>query len=260
MGIPVEALIADFQRMYSEKWAYVLGSAKTGEVDCSGAFVWAFRQFGRSIAHGSNAIARSYVTELRPVSEAKPGWAAFKLRKPGHNAYNLPEKYKAGSDLNDYYHIGLVDADGQHVLNAQGTKAGFTRTKLSAWSCVGPLKAVDYSETPSEGGESMDYLVTAPNGGTVRVRVNPSESATIVKNLKTGTKVSGIASAEGWHFVSFDGGNGYMMSKFLTPVSEPDEDLAYVKTLTPDEFNRLCEMRDQLTEMRKQLTAIVGEG
>lgn len=75
--IPASSLIDLFERMYVERWSYVLGSAKTGEVDCSGAFVWAYKQFDLSIAHGSNAIARSYVEGLLPVSEARPGMAAF---------------------------------------------------------------------------------------------------------------------------------------------------------------------------------------
>ena len=49
--IPVHKLIALFQRMYREHWAYKWGSASQGCVDCAGAFVWAYRpDAGRSHA------------------------------------------------------------------------------------------------------------------------------------------------------------------------------------------------------------------
>lgn len=42
--IPAAELIALFNRMYTEHWAYKWGAAQTGCVDCAGAFVWAYRQ------------------------------------------------------------------------------------------------------------------------------------------------------------------------------------------------------------------------
>ena len=223
MKIPVKGLISLFRRMFDEHWAYVWGAARTGCVDCSGAFVWAYRQFNQSITHGSNAIARRYVVELLPISKAQPGMAAFKIRKPGDKYYALPATYQKGGagyngDLNDYYHIGLVAEDGKSVLNAQSAQAGFTRTALSKWGCVGFLKAVDYDK---EGGQMETYIVTADNGLPVRVRDNPG-GATIT--------------------IRYDGQTGYMMAKFLVK----EEEAGVVKTLTQKEYNDLCEARDTL--------------
>ena len=80
--IPVTTLIADFQLMKSQHWAYREGAAQSGEVDCSGAFVWAYRQHGISIYHGSNRMARVEVAALIPINVANvvPGMAAFKHR------------------------------------------------------------------------------------------------------------------------------------------------------------------------------------
>lgn len=139
-----DELIALFERMLCEKWAYVYGGASAGSVDCSGAFVWALKQGGKTIPHGSNAIARRETDALRPIAEAKPGYAAFKRRLPGEKGYALPAKYRSGSDQNDYYHIGLVAADGRTVLNAKSQKAGFCRDPLADWHCCAPLKAVEY--------------------------------------------------------------------------------------------------------------------
>ena len=269
--IPAARLIALFERMYKERWPYVWGSAKEGEVDCSGAFVWAYRQFGKRIAHGSNAIARGYVEQLQPISEAIPGMAAFKLKKPGQSGYDLPAKYAKGGeayngDLNDYYHIGLVDETGKYVLNAQGTKAGFTRTKISAWGCVGRLNAVSYTK----GDAPMQTMyVTAPDGNPVRVRKQPSTSSETIAKLKCGTAVEAGDDVNGWRSL---GTGGYMMSKFLsasqavqntpeTPSAVPgEESTAYVRTLSTEEYNRLCEVRDHMEEDIKFLKTIVGVG
>ena len=233
--IPASGLIKCFQKMYDEHWKYEWGAARDGCVDCSGALVYAYRQYGLSIAHGSNAIARSYVDSLLPISQAKPGMAAFKIKRPGEQGYALPDRYKSSPDKNDYYHVGVVDTDGKHVLNAQGTKAGFTRTPLSKWGCVGALKAVSY------GGETkMEmYVVTAENGLPVRVRDNPNGKT--IERLKVGTMVeAGEPDQEGWQEIRYNGDHtGYMMAKFLRRADDG-------VTITIEQYEKLCQARDML--------------
>ena len=268
--IPVDGLIALFQRMYREHWRYTWGAAEEGDVDCSGAFLYAYRQFGQSIAHGSNAIARKYVKEILPVSKAKPGMAAFKLKKPEQSGYDLPAKYRKGGaayngDLSDYYHIGLVDEGGKYVLNAQGEKAGFTRTKLSAWGAVGYLKAVEYKggDTPMES-----MVVTASNGKPVAVRKGNSTEAMVIKRLPVGTVVEAFMDIDGWREIICGDVDGWMMSKFLKPVQaeavtgdgESASPEAYVRTLTVEEYNELGAARDSLEKIAELLTRIVGVG
>lgn len=261
--IPVNDLIALFVRMYREHWAYVWGAAREGCVDCSGAFVWAYEQFHKRIAHGSNSIARSYVVELLPIAEAKPGMAAFKSKSPGQSGYDLPDKFKKGGssyngDLNDYYHVGLVNDTASHVLNAQGTKAGFTRAKISCWQCCGYLREVDYNG----GDETMDkFMVTAANGDPVRVRRSPSTTSEILDSLAVGTEVMAADDINGWRQITYGkDGAGYMMAKFLKRVDSQEDSTAYIRTLTPDEYNRLCEARDQVESALQTLKAIVGVG
>lgn len=262
--IPANNLIALFQRMYREHWPYIWGKAEEGCVDCSGAFVYAYRQHGLTISHGSNAIARRYVVKLLPVSEAKPGMAAFKLRKKGAASWALPESYWEGhggynGDLNDYYHIGLVDEGGQFVLNAQGTIAGFTRTKLNTWHRVGYLKAVDYDEKEMTPMQNME--VWSENGGTVRVREKPNGKE--ITALKPGTIVQAGEDQNGWREIVFGDEGGYMMSKFLREVADTpaaETPAAFVKTLTTEQFNHLCEMRDRMEKDLEYLKTIVGCG
>jgi len=180
--IPALELVRDFQRMHREDWDYDWGASSDGNVDCSGAFVWAYRQRGLSIYHGSNRIARVHVERLIPYAEAAanglivPGMAAFKLHLPGESGYDLSSQYKPGGDrytgdVGDYYHIGLVDEDTRYVLNAQGTKNDFERNKITDnWSHVAKLLDVDY-ETPGEADAPMidvhDTIRRGANGSAV---------------------------------------------------------------------------------------------
>ena len=223
--IPAAKLIADFQYMYREHWRYEWGAAQRGCVDCSGAFVYAYNLHGLSIAHGSNAIARNYVERLEPIADAIPGMAAFKYYPPGHPKWNLPAKYRKGGseyngDLNDYYHVGLVDGTDKNVLNAKSTQAGFSRDPLSKWSCVGRLKAVNYSGE-SKGGVPMQMVVSCPAGETVRLRNAPKMGAAVVAKIPAGTIVSAEdVGNEDWYLVRYDGKSGYMMAEFLIPYED----------------------------------------
>lgn len=225
-SIPVAGIIALFQRMQKEHWAYKRGAAKEGCVDCSGAFAWAYKQYGKSIYQGSNRIARSYVAELLPISAAKPGMAAFKARAPNENGYALPAEYKQGGkryngDLRDFYHIGLVDEDTRYILNAQSTKTCFVRSPISqGWDCAAYLKAVDYG-TITKGDDGMQTMVvTANSGSTVNLRARPGKAAPVLAKVPIGEVVQVLGVENGWATVQRDGVTGYMMAQYLKAQGE----------------------------------------
>ena len=224
-------LIALFQLMYAEKWKYEWGAARRGCVDCSGAFVYAFRQLGGSIYHGSNTIARKYVGAFQKTPA--PGFAAFKWKKQDTS------KYPDGRG--DFYHIGLVDADGEHVLNAKGTKSGFCRDKSDGWYGFAPLKGVDYGagQTSSVGsadtfpkgegsGKGEAWSVTEyqaqvkVNSGRLNMRSGPGTEHSIVERLPNGTPLVVIAEFDtdgdgspDWAFVDEDGVQGYVSMAYI---------------------------------------------
>lgn len=245
--------------MYSDKWGYIPATAGTmwtqakqdatqnamakkygskwiGHMvaDCSGAFVYAYKKYGESIYHGSNRIARKYIKEVLPISEAKPGMAAFKYLKPGDKGYALPEDYKKGGsqyngDLNDYYHIGLVDDDPKYILNSATTINGFIRSKISnGWNACGYLKAVDYEGDDPMEGDIM--IVTSENGAPVNMRESASTNSRIVTRVPVGAEVTVLKpDTNGWTKVSYSRYQGYMMSRFLreedaVPPIDPDGD------------------------------------
>jgi len=154
-------LIAKFQQAKDEKWGYIYGASgqkwtqakqnaatreqtvKWGQrwvgktvADCSGLFVWAFKQLGGSIYHGSNTIWKKYCSaqgKITADSVLKPGTAVFLCKG------------------NDRHHIGLYIGEGW-VIEAKGTYYGVVRSKVSAWHEWGELKDVDY-----EAGEEPAF-------------------------------------------------------------------------------------------------------
>ena len=163
---------------------------------------------------------------MLPISEAKPGMAAFKVRRPGQKGYELPDEYRQGGgyyngDLNDYYHIGLVDGDPRYVINAQGTRTGVVRSNIAdGWACVAELKAVEYEE-----GNPVERLywavVTAENGKPVNLRKAPSINAARIAALPVGTEVAVLNEADAdWAEVQAGDKTGYMMRKFLQKRQE----------------------------------------
>ena len=278
--IKMAPLVHEFQIMYQEHWPYVWGAARKGCVDCSGAYVYAYSLFKQYIYHGSNAIARRYVVKLLPVSQAKPGMAAFKARAPGHRYYGLPDKYKKGGgsyngDLNDYYHIGLVDLDGKGVLNAQSEALGFGRSPVSKWLYVAELKAVEYpsgSAMTKEGAKNMkEMIVTCPQGETVNVRDKANGKR--IDKLPAGTTVMAGDDVNGWREIVYQDRGGYMSSEFLKPAhaatmtdlpeggdAQAEPPAAYVKTITTDDLNALCDAMDKMEGAVKTFRDIIGVG
>lgn len=239
--IQVADLIKLFQLMYKQHWAYSWGAAEKGCVDCSGAFVYAYRELeDKSIVHGSNGIARKWtVGGMLPLSRAEPGMGAFKTKQPGEEGYDLPERYRQNGasytgDLTDYYHIGLVDEDPHYVLNAKGTKQGFCRDALTiknGWDFVSYLKDVEYG-----GGESekhMDAKVVLPSGAsgdTVNMRSKPSKDSPLVFRVPIGSLVDILVDQGAWCKIDYAGKQGWMMSNYLEYEDQDGEsEDSYVK-------------------------------
>lgn len=209
--IKASALISLFQRMLDEHWAYEWGAAREGCVDCSGAFVWAYKQLGASIEHGSNSIARLRVGEYVPVSEAKPGYAVFKLRvwresDSGNHWFD--------QQPGDVYHIGLMGRNDK-ILNAQSVKTGFVASDTKGWTFAAPLKDVIYKEGDGKVFGNATVNITS---GYLNIRDGASTRSKVIAKAENGTRVNIIreAGGTGWVFGTLESGEaGYMFSKYL---------------------------------------------
>lgn len=211
--IQASALIALFRRMLDEHWAYEWGAAREGCVDCSGAFVWAYRQLGASIEHGSNSIAHLRVGEYVPVAKAKPGYAVFKLRAWRDDSDNGGNRW-FGQQPGDVYHIGLMGDDGK-VLNAQSTKTGFVASDAAGWAFAAPLKDVIYEEGDGKVFGNAAVNITS---GYLNIREGASTKSKIIAKAANGARVNIIreAGGTGWVFgVLASGEAGYMSREYL---------------------------------------------
>lgn len=218
--IQESALIALFRRMLDEHWTYEWGAAREGCVDCSGAFVWAYRQLGASIEHGSNSIAHLRVGEYVPVSEAKPGYAVFKVRAwRESDSGNRWFDHQPG----DVYHIGLMGDDGK-VLNAQSTKTGFVASDAKSWAFAAPLKDVIYKEGE---GKVFGNATVSVTSGYLNIREGASTKSKIIAKAENGARVNIIreAGGTGWVFGALESGEaGYMSSEYLVEDAPESSD------------------------------------
>ena len=225
--IPVNELISCFERMRDEHWDYCLNSAREGCVDCSGAFVWAYKQFDKTILHGSNSIARLSVGDLLSISYARPGMVAVKV-KDWTDDDDTNRWYD--SEPGNVYHIGLVIQNGSemNVIEAKGAKWGVVQTKLdNKWKFVAYLDDVDYTQKMEE--TIMEYKYTGSihlTSGYVHLRSQPSITSKSIAKLYHGEPVEiGDSSQPNWYAIKDEAGNeGYVYSKYVVIENEIQSD------------------------------------
>lgn len=117
--------------LYGDKW---IGKRVA---DCSGLAVWAFRQLGGSVYHGSNTIWNQYVTgrcELKNGTRTDgdpilPGDPVFLV--------------KTENGKKNRHHIGYYVGDGI-CIEAKGTYYGVVTSQLSHWHETAHWLDVEY--------------------------------------------------------------------------------------------------------------------
>lgn len=120
--------------LYGKKW---IGKRV---IDCSGLVRWAMLKFLISVYHGSNSLYSkncNYKGKLTKGMKLPVGTLIF-----------------TGTE-NEHGHVGVYDGE-QWVYEAQGTKSGVTRTKLTSnkWTYWGLLKEVEYEFVPGADNSS----------------------------------------------------------------------------------------------------------
>lgn len=244
--IPARDLVNTAMKAYEEKWGYIWG--KSGQVwtqaqqdkatrdmtrkygqkwvgkvvaDCSGLFVWAYKQFGKKIYHGSNTIWNQHIVEetkaaLAGVVKVRLGAAVFQ---------NVDGKRT---------HIGIYKGGGM-VEEERGTKNGCILSPLATWDEVGELKETDYSKEIFETFDivPLDTLQKGSKGELVKYLQNALAEAgydigkTGADGIFGAETLSAVRAFQSDHGLDPDGKVGqktWKVIKALVIDDEPDED------------------------------------
>lgn len=236
--IKASDLIKLFQQALDEKWGYIWGTrgqtwtqakqdAATRDMtvrygqkwvgkrvaDCSGLFVWAFRQLGGDIYHGSNTMWKKYTTNkgaLTGEMSIRPGTAVFTVGSDGVRG-----------------HVGLYIGDGV-CIEAKGTAYGVVTSPLSRWDEWGELVGVEY-DLPADVAYIAPRTLRKGNRGTDVEEVQ----RILNQDPRYPTKVDGIFGTDTATSVrAFQADNGLKADGIVGPatwaklreVSMPDED------------------------------------
>ncbi len=232
-----DKLIASFEEIIG--WPYESpGTNDKNGIDCSGAFVRAYRLQGAGIYHGSNTIFRKHCSitgKIESAADFIPGMAVFKRRDDGGE----PSNYR-GDGHGNLYHIGLVCSIKPLRIIHATTPAAKADSKIGNWGYWGKLSDVDYGgaieDTPAPdsgtvnpgstdtGSESA--IVTSGNGFPVKMRNKASTNCKLFWKIPVGAQVRVLErdNPSGWHKIRYDGRNGFMQAKFLSDSIDGTED------------------------------------
>ena len=237
--IKASDLIRLFQQALDEEWGYIWGmrgqvwtqasqnratremTVRNGQkwvgrrvADCSGLFVWAFRELGGDIYHGSNTMWKKYTTvkgTLTGDMTIRPGTAVFTVGDDGVRG-----------------HVGLYIGSGV-CIEAKGTAYGVVTSQLSRWDEWGELVGVEY-DLPADVAYIAPRTLRKGNRGT------DVEEVQRILNQDTrydGLKVDGIfgrdteasvRAFQGDHGLNPDGIVGPKTWEKLREAALPDED------------------------------------
>lgn len=199
-----------------------------GFCDCIGLVMGALDHLGIKWngLHGTNWTVRHMVNGFREISginSLSVGDLVFKSRSPGEAYYNLPDRYKSGTDLKDYYHVGVVleTAPTLSIIHCTSVPGGIAYdNKIGKWKWAASSCYVDESvvfSMPLE--ETYEARVTADNGFPVKMRKSDNEKADWLMKIEVGKTVTVLEDHGNWKKISYEGTDGYMKSEFLYPIS-----------------------------------------
>ena len=234
--ISVNRYVEGVNSIYVEQPQYKLGhDGSDGYCDCIGMCKGAIRREGEEPVglSGTNFAARNTIKNLKKIKSVDDlcfGDVVLKGRQPGSSGYDLPDRYKSGSDLTDYYHIGTVTRTNPIEITHMTAPTAKKDSKLGNWNYYGQLPQVGYVEPepepspepePEPGPETA--IVIAEKGKTVNMRKSPSISSALVERVPIGETVTVLVKGEDWSQIKWKWHTGWMMSCFLlfeedTPV------------------------------------------
>ena len=234
--------------------------------DCSGLFVWAFKQLGASIYHGSNTIWNKYCSKQGKLSKGqrcdgiaiRPGTAVFLLNETGR------------------HHIGLYIGGGL-CIEAKGTKWGVVASQTTHWDEWGELKEVDYSMMPEDlipmikptlrrgdrGDEVRDLQTMLDRCGYV-IAIDGafgSKTEAAVKGFQrsAGLIVDGVVGPKTWEELETAVGETVPDAELPEDLDDDEDELSDDDADQDQEEDTVSVKREQLTEWLDMMREITDE-
>ena len=211
--LTVSDFVTHVNAILSERPTYRLGGSGTdGTCDCIGLIIGAIRRAGGAWTgtHGSNYAARYEMTDIGQIGALTVGMAVYKAKEPGHADYDLPSKYRSGTDQRDYSHVGVVLSVSPLKIGHVSGPGALIDTKLGKWNYAGRLKKITYKE----GTAKMGRIVT-PDGNPVKLRSTPDTTKPYIAKIPNGETVNVQSVDGGWASIIAQGKTGYIMAEFL---------------------------------------------
>ena len=235
MATSVAEYVSACMELVEAKPKYAKNKSNLQECDCIGMDKYAFRKCGVSFSSsGVNYTARKHVDNLMKIKspdDLTVGDVVLKAREPGHEYYDLPERYKPGGkdyngDLMDYYHIGTVKSVRPLEIIHMTDPTSKIDTSLCNWAYVARWKdnLVMYDDPvpdpePEPEPEPIilpdTAVVWADNGKPVNLRKRPSKAAALVDRVPVNSSVEILEKAEDWCHVKWKNKVGYIMTEYL---------------------------------------------
>jgi hypothetical protein len=232
--LEVDKLVASFLEIVG--WPYASpGTNDANGIDCSGAYVRAYRAQGAEIYHGSNRIARAHCRNVFPLTDAaalRPGMAVFKVRQDGGE----PGAYKPGGTqytpeiVGNVYHAGLVCGVNPLRIVHATTPVAKEDSARGEWALAGWLTAVAYPAEAARPATDFPYAARTDVGDSERglnFRTAPKKTAARVARcpeIPGGARVAVLAHVgDAWARVQFGQTEGYVMREYLRAGIAPED-------------------------------------
>lgn len=196
------------------------------EEDCQGFVEETIRRAGGTVKdwRGSNDMFRNACSRIEPLKSAAgkamlvPGAVLFILKHDGGE----PDRYKKDG-LGNANHIGWYTGGRYEVVHSSASRGQVAPSTLkNAWTHVGWMNEVDYSEYTAPGGQHTGNEVfimlyeAQVTGGGLNVREQPAQNSRWLYQLENGSTIR-VLEETNPEWVRIDGpqGQGYVMRKYL---------------------------------------------
>ena len=164
---------------------------------------WSKIDTGKMVGYVQNIYLSNIPGETPPESE----YTAYVL-----SSDSMAVNFREGANRSAKVIDRLVTGTEVKVLSTEGSWSKIEVNGKTGYMMN--MYLIDTQPIPYQGGK-ISY-VSAPKGGTVRMRLGAGTGYDVVTTLETGTQVEVFASVQGWARVKCGSSEGYIDERYLS--------------------------------------------